>query len=72
MIYQKNMSKKNIVVIGLGGVGGYFGFKYQENEATKEYNISFVAREATYEIVKRKDLHYFLRSMKTQLQDQMI
>ena len=67
------MGKKNIVVIGLGGVGGYFGFKMnQKNEATKQYNISFVARETTYEIVKRKDLHYFLRSMKTQLQDQMI
>lgn len=56
-IYQKNMSKKNIVVIGLGGVGGYFGFKIsQENEATKEYNISFVARAATYEIVKERGL----------------
>ncbi|OPC56359.1 2-dehydropantoate 2-reductase [Elizabethkingia miricola] len=51
------MSKKNIVVIGLGGVGGYFGFKMnQENEATKQYNISFVARETTYEIVKEKGL----------------
>ncbi|MDP1200218.1 2-dehydropantoate 2-reductase N-terminal domain-containing protein, partial [Klebsiella pneumoniae] len=51
------MSKKNIVVIGLGGVGGYFGFKMnQKNEATKQYNISFVARAATYEIVKEKGL----------------
>ncbi|MCL1680964.1 2-dehydropantoate 2-reductase [Elizabethkingia miricola] len=51
------MSNKNIVVIGLGGVGGYFGFKMtQKNEATKEYNISFVARAATYEIVKEKGL----------------
>ncbi|KUG10796.1 2-dehydropantoate 2-reductase [Elizabethkingia sp. HvH-WGS333] len=51
------MSKKNIVVIGLGGVGGYFGFKMnQRNETTKEYNISFVARGATYEIVKEKGL----------------
>ncbi|WP_407486797.1 ketopantoate reductase family protein [Elizabethkingia anophelis] len=51
------MGKKNIVVIGLGGVGGYFGFKMnQKNEATKQYNISFVARETTYEIVKEKGL----------------
>ena len=54
---KKNMSKKNIVVIGLGGVGGYFGFKMnQVNESTAKYEITFVARGATYEIVKEKGL----------------
>ncbi|KAB1159998.1 2-dehydropantoate 2-reductase [Tenacibaculum aiptasiae] len=51
------MSKKHIVIIGLGGVGGYFGFKIsQENEATKTNTISFVARAQTYETVKKKGL----------------
>lgn len=51
------MSKKHIVIIGLGGVGGYFGFKIsQENEINKPHNISFVARTKTYEIVKKNGL----------------
>lgn len=51
------MSKKNIVVIGLGGVGGYFGFKMnQVNETTEKYEITFVARGATYDVVKEKGL----------------
>ncbi|PUB28086.1 2-dehydropantoate 2-reductase [Elizabethkingia sp. YR214] len=56
-IYQKNMSKKNIVVIGLGGVGGYFGFKMNQiNETTEKHEITFVARGATYNVVKEKGL----------------
>lgn len=51
------MNKKNIVIIGLGGVGGYFGFKInQTNETDKKQNISFVARGKTYEIVKENGL----------------
>ena len=47
------MDKKHIVVIGLGGVGGYFGFKInQENELDKQNHISFVARGETYKVVK--------------------
>ncbi|NAS32589.1 2-dehydropantoate 2-reductase [Flavobacteriaceae bacterium R38] len=48
------MNKKNIVVIGLGGVGGYFGFKI--NKTNKQNQVSFVARGKTYEIVKEKGL----------------
>lgn len=51
------MNKKNIVIIGLGGVGGYFGFKInQVNETDKQYHISFVARTKTFERVKEKGL----------------
>lgn len=51
------MIKKNIVIIGLGGVGGYFGFKInQTNETHNKQHISFVARAKTYEIVKEKGL----------------
>ncbi|MCJ7935678.1 MAG: 2-dehydropantoate 2-reductase [Chryseobacterium sp.] len=51
------MNKKHIVVVGLGGVGGYFGFKInQANEASGKYKISFVARGETYENVKENGL----------------
>lgn len=51
------MDKKHIAVLGLGGVGGYFGFKInQENEASKKYKISFVARGETYQKVKENGL----------------
>ncbi|MFA7157348.1 MAG: 2-dehydropantoate 2-reductase [Bacilli bacterium] len=44
---------KNIVVIGLGGVGGYFGFKINRtNNIEKRNHISFVVRNETYEKVK--------------------
>src|SRR5690606_14907589 len=47
----------NIAIIGLGGVGGYFGFKlaltYREDN---EDDITFVARTATYEIVRQRGL----------------
>lgn len=46
-----------VVVIGLGGVGGYFGFKLAKRyEAEKSVDITFVAREATYERVKEQGL----------------
>jgi len=49
------MDKKHIVIIGLGGVGGYFGFKIsQNNETNKQNKISFIARTKTYETVKKK------------------
>ncbi|MBP4142034.1 2-dehydropantoate 2-reductase [Flavobacterium sp. I-SCBP12n] len=51
------MNKKQIVIIGLGGVGGYFGFKInQANEKIKQHSISFVARCQTYDIVKANGL----------------
>jgi 2-dehydropantoate 2-reductase len=51
------MNKKHIVVVGLGGVGGYFGFKInQANEASGKYTVSFVARGETYEKVKENGL----------------
>lgn len=51
------MSKKHIVIIGLGGVGGYFGFKInQTNETLQQHTISFVARGETYQKVKEDGL----------------
>ena len=51
------MNKKHIVIIGLGGVGGYFGFKInQTNETDKKLHVSFVARGKTYETIKEKGL----------------
>lgn len=51
------MNKKHIVIIGLGGVGGYFGFKIcQSNETNKGHQISFIARAKTYEVIKEKGL----------------
>ena len=51
------MLSKQITVIGLGGVGGYFGFKlaqYTENDPN--YLTTFVARNETYEVVKNSGL----------------
>ncbi|WFO15007.1 2-dehydropantoate 2-reductase [Cellulophaga baltica 4] len=51
------MNTKHIVIIGLGGVGGYFGFKInQANEKNKQHKVSFVARGTTYAIVKEHGL----------------
>jgi len=51
------MKLAEILIVGIGGVGGYFGFKlaqkYSGGEAAK---ITFVARAATYEVVKEKGL----------------
>lgn len=46
-----------LTVIGLGGVGGYFGFKLAEKYAQEErIEVSFVARDATYQVVKSNGL----------------
>ena len=51
------MNKKNIVIIGLGGVGGYFGFKINQfNEKENQFHITFVARSQTYDIVRKNGL----------------
>lgn len=51
------MNKKHIVIIGLGGVGGYFGFKInQGNETSEQYKVTFTARGETYEKVKENGL----------------
>ncbi len=51
------MTNKNITVIGLGGVGGYFGFKIaQKNTHNDNIKITFVARGETYETVKKNGL----------------
>ena len=51
------MDKKHIVVIGLGGVGGYFGFKINQfNSDQKEHKVSFIARAKTYDIVSKNGL----------------
>ena len=46
---------KNIVVIGLGGIGGYFGFKINR-ENKKENHIEFVARNDTYKKLEENGL----------------
>jgi len=51
------MKTKELTIIGLGGVGGYFGFKLAQKYASSDaVNISFIARAQTYEIVKEKGL----------------
>jgi 2-dehydropantoate 2-reductase len=51
------MNTKKITLIGLGGVGGYFGFKIaQLIENNKSYEITFIARNETYETVKQNGL----------------
>ncbi|CAM1347420.1 ketopantoate reductase family protein [Tenacibaculum crassostreae] len=51
------MSKKNIVIVGLGGVGGYFGYKINKsNEIKQSYNITFIARGDTFKILNSKGL----------------
>lgn len=49
--------KKSITVIGLGGVGGYFGFKLAQTYSTSsQASITFVARNETYTIIKDNGL----------------
>jgi len=51
------MEGKEITVIGLGGVGGYFAYKLATAfSAQAEPVIIFVARGATYEVVKQNGL----------------
>ena len=51
------MNKTRIAVIGLGGVGGYFGFKLaQTYSANPAVEITFVARGETYAVVAEKGL----------------
>lgn len=45
------------MIVGLGGVGGYFGFKINQiNEIDKQNHISFIARNDTYKIVLEQGL----------------
>lgn len=49
------MRTKQLAIIGLGGVGGYFGFKLAQKYASSNAVIvSFVARAQTYDILKEK------------------
>lgn len=51
------MKTTEFAIIGLGGVGGYFGFKLAQKYASDEaVNVTFIAREKTYEIVKEHGL----------------
>lgn len=51
------MKKKHVVIIGLGGVGGYFGFKINRyNETQGAYTITFIARNQTFQAVKENGL----------------
>ena len=48
---------KTISIIGLGGIGGYFGFKLAQTYLyNPNVNITFVARDETYNIIKDKGL----------------
>ncbi|MGY0036272.1 ketopantoate reductase family protein [Pedobacter sp. NJ-S-72] len=51
------MKTTEFAIIGLGGVGGYFGFKLAQKYASDNaVNVTFIAREKTYEIVKENGL----------------
>lgn len=45
---------RNIVIIGMGGVGGYFGFKI--NYANKRNTITFIARGSTFQKIQADGL----------------
>lgn len=47
---------KKVVLIGLGGVGGYFGYKLLDAKSGNEIQINFVARGDTYKVVKERGL----------------
>lgn len=49
------MRKKEVAIIGLGGVGGYFGFKINQFKPN-DLSVSFIARNATYTQVKQHGL----------------
>lgn len=54
---NKKMKSKKIVVIGPGGVGGYFGFKIaQKYENDKDVDVTFIARQETFRIIKENGL----------------
>lgn len=51
------MKTRELAVVGLGGVGGYFGFKLAQFYASDStVNITFVARGVTYATVKERGL----------------
>lgn len=51
------MKNRQIAIIGLGGVGGYFGFKISKySEANPDFDISFIARNQTYHVLKENGL----------------
>jgi len=51
------MKTTEFAIIGLGGVGGYFGFKLAHQYAADHaVNINFIARGQTYDLVKEKGL----------------
>ena len=51
------MNTKKITIIGLGGVGGYFGFKIAKLiQNNNNFEITFFARNETFEIVKNNGL----------------
>ncbi|UOG73580.1 2-dehydropantoate 2-reductase [Hymenobacter tibetensis] len=51
------MKTTELAIVGLGGVGGYFGFKLAQFYAPDPaVNITFVARGATYDAVKEHGL----------------
>lgn len=46
-----------ITIIGLGGVGGYFGFKLADAfKKSIDVQVNFIARETTYNVVKEHGL----------------
>jgi len=48
---------KHIALVGLGGVGGYFGYKLLKGkEEESKTRISFVARGQTYKVIKEDGL----------------
>jgi 2-dehydropantoate 2-reductase len=51
------MKKTQIAVIGLGGVGGYIGFKLAQTYANDPLvSVAFVARGETYQVVSKNGL----------------
>jgi 2-dehydropantoate 2-reductase len=50
------MNTTEIAVVGLGGVGGYFGFKLAQHYAGTPVAVTYVARGAKHDVVKERGL----------------
>jgi 2-dehydropantoate 2-reductase len=59
---------KNICIVGVGGIGGYFGglIAYHANQTAdlNRYNIYFVARGKHLETIKRSGLQLLVENEK--------
>jgi len=60
--YNESGNKLRIGIIGIGGVGGYFGGKLaREFEKSSEHEIIFIARGEHLKAIQKNGLHLFTK-----------